>query len=394
VNAGVNKGAPLLMISELFLPTKGGTAVWFDEVYRRLGGKEIHIVTAEVPGSADHDAGHPNSVHRLRLRRYRWVRPESLVMYWKLFVRSWTLTVRHRFVSVHAGRVLPEGLIAWLVARVMRLKVVIYAHGEEITTWRQSRKFRAMVFVYKHADQIIANSEFTQRELLKLGVAPERVTIISPGVDTQRFRPGLPAEKLRERLGLSNEQKLILLAEGVDTHYAIIGIGPDYDRLSNLAQELGVAARVHFLGPVSMAELPRWYNGADVFAMPNRNITGDTEGFGMVFLEAAACRTPVLAGLAGGTGTAVLDGITGIRVDGSQVTAVVGGLRSLLIDIQLSNRMARAAYARATSEFSWDAVAEKTASLESALRRTPIVADNAATGGQGDSIGNGRRNQQ
>jgi phosphatidylinositol alpha-1,6-mannosyltransferase len=75
----------LLVLTELFLPTKGGTAVWFDEVYRRLGGKEIHVVTASVPGAEAHDRDHPNSVHRVRLARHWWLRPESLAMYAKLF---------------------------------------------------------------------------------------------------------------------------------------------------------------------------------------------------------------------------------------------------------------------------------------------------------------------
>ena len=75
----------LLVLTELFLPTKGGTAVWFAEVYRRLGGKEIHIVTADVPGSERADAENPNTIHRLDLRRVAWLKPESLLMYWRLF---------------------------------------------------------------------------------------------------------------------------------------------------------------------------------------------------------------------------------------------------------------------------------------------------------------------
>ncbi|MGH8631854.1 MAG: hypothetical protein ACREU7_13970, partial [Burkholderiales bacterium] len=87
----------LLVLTELFLPTKGGTAVWFDEVYRRLGGKEIHVVTAQVPGAEAHDRNHPNSVHRVRLVRQWWLRPESLGMYAMLLARSLALFWRHRF---------------------------------------------------------------------------------------------------------------------------------------------------------------------------------------------------------------------------------------------------------------------------------------------------------
>jgi phosphatidylinositol alpha-1,6-mannosyltransferase len=376
---------PVLVITELYLPTKGGTAVWFDEVYRRLGGKELHVVTADVPGAAEHDATHPNSVHRLSLRRHWWLKPESLAMYARFFFKSLGLALHHRFQAVHAGRVLPEGLVAWLVARIARIPVVIYAHGEEITTWRQPAKFRVMRFVYRHADRLVANSEFTRDELVKIGVAPERITLIYPGVDIDRFRPGLQFDDLRASIGIASAQRLILSvgrlsrrkgfdqliralpavrATGQDAHYALIGIGEDWEHLHALAKENGVEHFVHFLGHVPMDDLPRWYNACDVFAMPNREINGDTEGFGMVFIEAAACGKAALAGDAGGTGAAVVDQVTGLRVRGAKVESVARGLVALLEDVAQGGNMARAATARARSEFSWSAVADRTLELE------------------------------
>ncbi|HYP67453.1 MAG TPA: glycosyltransferase family 4 protein, partial [Thiobacillaceae bacterium] len=294
-----------LVLTELFLPTKGGTAVWFDEVYRRLGDKTTHIVTAAVPGAAEHDRDHPNTVHRLDLRRVAWLRPESLLMYARLFTRALWLAATRRFTAVHAGRALPEGLVAWAVARLTFHKAVIYAHGEELTTWGQGRKYQAMRFALRHADRVIANSEFTRDELVKMGVNPERITLIYPGVDVERFRPGLPCDDLKESIGLTANQKLILSVgrlsrrkgfdmvirvlpelsrKGLDVRFALIGIGEDLGYLRGLAEELGVADKVNFLGHVQMRDLPRWYNACDVFAMPNREIDGDTEGFGMVFL--------------------------------------------------------------------------------------------------------------
>ena len=79
-----------------------------------------------------------------------------------------------------------------------------------------------------------------------------------------------------------------LLRRGINVRYAIIGIGEDRGYLESLAHESGVPGQVHLLGHVSPEDLPRWYNACDVFAMPNREINGDTEGFGMVFLEAEA----------------------------------------------------------------------------------------------------------
>ena len=373
-----------LVITELYLPTKGGTAVWFDEVYRRVGGKEIHVVTADVPGAAEHDASHANSVHRVRLIRRWWLRPESLTMYVKLLARSLSLALSNRFDAVHAGRVLPEGLVAWAVARLIRKPLVVYAHGEEITTWRQPGKLRAMAFVYRHAERVVANSDFTRDELLKLGVKAERIVLIHPGVDVDRFTGGLEIKDLLQSLGLSKNQKLIvstgrlsrrkgfdqviralpgLVSDGVDAHYAIIGIGEDDRYLRDLANSEGVQDRVHMLGHVSAEVLPRWYNAADVFAMPNREINGDNEGFGMVFIEAGACGAPVVAGDAGGTGSAVVDGETGLRINGDDVNTVAEAIHCLCTDSEMARAMARRAAKRARDRFSWDHVAERTMAL-------------------------------
>ena len=374
-----------LVFTELFLPTKGGTAVWFDEVYRRLGDRGTHILTARVPGCEEHDRPHANQVHRLGLYHSIWLRPSSLPIYTKFFAAGLWLGLRNRFDAIHAGRVLPEGWVGLRLARLLRLPLVIYAHGEEITTWRRSpRRLRAMAHAYRRADRVIANSDFTRDRLLELGVDAGRISIIHPGVDLKRFHPGQQVTDLRQGLGLGMEQKLILsvgrlsrrkgfdqvirslpalLRSGVDVHYAVIGIGEDHAHLRQLATEQGVAERVHLLGHVEPADLPRWYCAADLLAMPNREIDGDTEGFGMVFVEAAACGTTSLAGQAGGTGAAVLHEETGLRVDGDDQEAVMHALDRLLGDDELRQRLARAARLRAESELSWERVAERTAAL-------------------------------
>ncbi|HHM06045.1 MAG TPA: glycosyltransferase family 4 protein [Gammaproteobacteria bacterium] len=342
------------MLTEIFLPTKGGTAVSFDDDFRRLGGKEVHIVTAAVPGAADFDRTHPNTVHRLVLQRHRWLKPESALMYARFFGRALRLALTRPVKAAFAGRALPEGITALAVGRLRRVPVLIYAHGEELTGWGRGRKFKAMCFALRHADWILANSDFTRNTLVNLiGVRPERIALIYPTVDETRFRPGLPGGDLRRSIGVGKDQKLILsvgrlqrrkgfdntlralpkvIERGIDVHYALIGIGEDQAYLRNLASGLGVSRRVHFLGHVSYEDLPRWYNACDVFAMPNRDIDGDTEGFGLVFLEAAACAKPALAGRAGGTGSAVVDGETGLRIDGEKVDDIAAALVRLLSD--------------------------------------------------------------
>lgn len=372
-----------LVITELFMPTKGGTAVWFDEVYRRLGGKCIHIITSLVPGSDKHDSGHPNSIHRLNLKRYRWMKPESLGMYIKLFLYSFKVAFTEPVNTVHAGRVLPEGMIALLIGRIFHKPVVVYAHGEEITTWVTPLKSRILGFVYRNVDKVIANSDYTKRLLLDMKVKSERIELIYPGVDISRFRPEADTRKLKERIQAGHSKLILsvgrlarrkgfdqvirsipyLVDRSIDVHYAIIGIGEDLDYLEELAEKLGISDRVHLLGHVDPDELPLWYNVADVFAMPNREVNGDTEGFGMVYIEAAACGVPSVAGNAGGTGSAVIHGETGYRVDGDQLMQVATVLEKMLTESELAAKLGERALERAREEFSWEAIALRTKSL-------------------------------
>jgi phosphatidylinositol alpha-1,6-mannosyltransferase len=363
----------LLMVTELFLPTKGGTAVSFDDDFRRLGGKEVHVITAEVPGAVEFDRNHPNSIHRLLFKRHEWLKPESLLIYSKLFLQSLWLTVTRRITAVFAGRALPEGLVALIVARLTRRPVLIYAHGEELTGWGRGRKFQVMCFTMRRANWLLANSDNTRDTLVSLiGVEPQRVALTYPTVDENRFQPGRPDDKLRSAIGLEGKKKLILSVgrlqrrkgfdtvirslpvlreQGLDVEYALIGIGEDLDYLQGLAGELGVSDRVHFLGHVSYEDLPRWYNTCDLFAMPNRDIDGDTEGFGLVFLEAAASGKPAVAGKAGGTGSAVVENVTGLRVDGENIIEVAAALAHLLDNPPVSATMGQAARERVLANF-------------------------------------------
>jgi len=305
-------------------------------------------------------------------------------MYGRFFFKSLALAVTHRFDAIHAFRALPEGLVAWLVARLSFRPVLIYAHGEELTTWGRGGKYKAMRFALRHADQVIANSEHTRDTLRDMGVAPGKITLIYPGVDVAVFKPGLDTSGLRENLGIPPDAKLVfsvgrlsrrkgfdqviraiarLRKGGMNVHYVLAGTGEDWDYLAGLIKEHYLHGIAHMIGAVADPDLPRWMNACDVFAMPNREINGDNEGFGMVFIEASACGKPVLAGNAGGTGAAVQDGLTGLRVEGTSLDDVVEGLTRLLSGNDDVREMGLSGILRVQAKFAWERVADKTLAL-------------------------------
>jgi phosphatidylinositol alpha-1,6-mannosyltransferase len=213
--------------------------------------------------------------------------------------------------------------------------------------------------------------------------------VIPPGVDTARFRPLDQAAKaaMRSRLGLPHEGRLVMSISRLvrrkgmdvliraaallaparpDLCVAIGGGGRDRDRLERLARDTG--APVRLLGRVPDEDLPGAFACADVFAMLCRDRWArlEQEGFGIVFVEAAACEVPQVAGDSGGARDAVIDGETGILVRRpGDPTEVAAALARLLDDDSLRRRMGVAGRARVVRELDYDSLA---AQLSSALK--------------------------
>ncbi len=252
--------------------------------------------------------------------------------------------------------------MGWAVARLTFRPVVIYAHGEELTTWGRGGKFKAMRFALRHGDRVIANSEHTRDTLLGMGVDRDRIAAdlsgrrcrgVSAGARHGRIaREHWPraGEKFVFSVGrLSRRKGFDRLIEAVAQlrrgwpagHFALAGIGDDQDYLADHDRGTRVARSCALARRVERDDLPRWMNACDVFAMPNREIDGDNEGFGMVFIEAAACGKPDRRD-GGWDRSGGQDGVTGFRVDGNDVAAVTMALIRLLADPELARRMGEA----------------------------------------------------
>jgi len=157
--------------------------------------------------------------------------------------------------------------------------------------------------------------------------------------------------------------------------YVLVGTGEELASLTTLARELGVHDSVVFAGNVLDQELAAYYAACDVFIMPNRQIDSDIEGFGIVYLEAGAAGKPVIGGKSGGTDDAIVDGVTGIRVDGNSSVEIADAVVDLLSAPDRAKTMGQRGRQRVESEFAWDAVVARTRQIA-----TMIAAEARANG--------------
>ena len=271
-----------------------------------------------------------------------------------------------------------------LVGLRLRHRYGVVLHGAEVTVpGRIPGPNLALRRVLRNATLVISAGSYPLTEAARNAGRSLPATNDPPGVDPERFHP-LPADRrrdIRARLGLP-EDGLVVLGlsrlvprKGFDVLLraagrlanddrefvvAIAGGGRDRARLERIAADTGAPAR--FLGRVGDDDLPDLYGAADVFAMLCRNrwLGLEQEGFGVVFLEAAATGIAQLAGASGGAAEAVVDGVTGFVVDPpTDVEAVTDRLGRLLDDAGLRGRLGEAARARAVDAFATDVLAAR-----------------------------------
>jgi phosphatidyl-myo-inositol dimannoside synthase len=361
-----------LLVTNDFPPKIGGIQSLLWEWWRRLPPDRFAVLTSPYAGAMQFDEAQPFAVERV---------PELVLLPHPIMVRRVDdLARRFGAELVVLDPAVPLGLIG----PSLELPYDVVLHGAEVTVpGRLPGSKQALAHVLRNARHVVAAGSYPAREAERAAGRALPTTVVPPGVDVERFRPlsaseradarrafGLPLDgqivlgvsRLVPRKGFDNAIRAaaVLAPTHPDLVLAIAGSGRDEHRLKRLAAE--VAAPVQFLGRVPNDDLPRLYGCADVFTMLCRNRWAglEQEGFGIVFVEAAACGVPQVAGDSGGAAEAVADGETGLVVrEPDDVGEAVGALRRLLDDDAERERMGQAARRRAESEFSYDVLAAR-----------------------------------
>jgi phosphatidyl-myo-inositol dimannoside synthase len=363
---------PHLLVTNDFPPKLGGIQSYLWELWRRLPPDSFTVLTTPHDDAGAWDAAQPFRIER--------VTQKMLLPTTAMVRRIDALAAKTGARLVMLDPALPVGRVG---PRLL-LPYGVVLHGAEVTVpGRLPITRRQLGRVLHSAVEVIAAGGYPADEAELAAGRSLPVTVVPPGVDTERFRP-LDREqraKARARFGLPEDGRVILslsrlvprkgmdvLIEAAarlvptrpDLVVAIGGSGRDRSRLDRLLSR--TRAPVRMLDRVPDDDLAELYGCADVFAMLCRDRWGglEKEGFGIVFLEAAACGVPQVAGDSGGAAEAVADGETGLVVGRpAEVSAVAAALAELLDDPDRRRSMGAAARDRIVAEFGYDRLASR-----------------------------------
>jgi len=367
-----------LLVTNDYLPKTGGIQVYLHELWRRLeDGRAVVLSASSQEDATSFDASSDVAIERV-------ANATLFLPTWKAYRAIEDAIERHQPDLVLFDPAWPLGLLG---PRLSRPYGVIL-HGAEVTIpARLPFVASSLRYVLKRAEVAICAGTYPEEEARRNAAENLCPTIqIPPGVDVARFVPlgDVQRSDVRREMGFDDDEFLVasysrlVPRKGMDTlirasallakkypqfRVAIGGAGRDLARLERLA--IKSRAPVTFLGRVDDDALPRWIASSDLMVMDCRSrwLGLEQEGFGIVFVEAAACGVAQVAGLSGGSHEAVRDGVTGDVVENTRsARALANVIESLMLESERRHSFAQRSREMVLSEFSWDRLAEKLSS--------------------------------
>jgi phosphatidylinositol alpha-1,6-mannosyltransferase len=377
----------------------GGISRWMAELALGYPADTLTVSTGTLDGAAATDHQLPQRIDRIGVHADRLRTVPGLLAWCR---RAVALAREPGVRFAWCDSVRPSGYPARWAFQRADVPYGIIMHGGDLLTLgtkvaQRPFKRRVMRSILGGASVFVANSNWTAaraRSLftaLELDAASSRIHIVPLGTDPVRWRPDpAAAAAFRRRRGLPAGPWLVTVArlveyKGIDTairvlallaadhpslRYAVIGRGPDAVRLRALSTELGVSDRVHLLTDVADDELVAGYSLGDVYVGLTRETPTDVEGFGISFVEAAACGLPVVAMRSGGIPDAVRDGETGMLLEPGALAAAVAAVDQLLKRRDLASRMGQAGRELVERQLNWDRVVRDMQEIAATFGRT------------------------
>jgi len=282
---------------------------------------------------------------------------------------------QEKIEHVLVGHILPLGSATYLVSKTIKIKYTVFLHGMDLSfAIINLRKKWLTGKILKNADKIICvNSYVAEMTKQAFPDTESKIIIVNPGIENNAKPNEQHLAKLKERYNLEN--KIVLLSvgrlvkrKGFDTIieampavlkkmpnliYIILGDGEEQKNYELQITNYKLKNEVLIINNASDQERDLWYNVCDIFIMPSRNINGDFEGFGIVYLEANLAGKPVIAGRGGGVGDAVIDGLNGLLVDPEDINQITSAVIKLAEDQSLRQKLGEQGKMRVIGDFNW-----------------------------------------
>lgn len=340
----------ILLVTNDLGPRAGGIESFVLSLVERVPKGCLIIYTSTQKGSAPFDAQLLERFGAVVIRdRAKILLPTPRVNH-----RAVKILKQYQIKTVWFGAAAPLALMAKQLRTSGATNIVALSHGHEIW-WAKIPILKQLLRkIIKDVDHLGYLGQFTKSEIVKASNQIDKFVQIAPGIDTDHFMPKSARADLIKKYRLEDrrvivsvgrlvhrkgQDKLIeslpkILQSFPDAVLLLVGEGPIKQMLKNTAKQLGVTNQVIFAGRVQHIDLPDYICLGEVFAMPVRSrFAGlEVEGLGIVYLEASACGLPVIVGNSGGATDAVIDGVTGLLVDGSDIDQIADAVCKLLTD--------------------------------------------------------------
>ncbi len=366
---------PIVFIVPEFPPSEGGVGSYLFEIIQNIKDRKVNVIAPTSEGCEDFDAKQSFEITRVTLPRIHSLPfSNQLATFIPIWGYFWELIRVPRSVTIVCGSAHPvHMLLSWLLKKIKGINFIVVNYGLDIL-FPQTRPYRGIFNKLLRASDIVITISQASAEINRsIGVNPAKLRIISPPINSSKFKDEFTPEQVLEKYNLYGKKIILSVGrlierKGFDTviralpqilkcepnaRYLIVGRGKDEKSLKALVTEIGLQDHVIFAGFVPDTELAAYYSACDVFVMISRELTknGDIEGFGIVFLEANYFGKPVVGGRSGGVVDAIVDGRTGLLVDPTSPVEVSTAIVQLLQNKELATSFGKWGRSRVITSF-------------------------------------------
>jgi teichuronic acid biosynthesis glycosyltransferase TuaC len=314
----------------------------------------------------------------LRLPGKRFHGLSCYSMTWGIEKSMHSIITEFRPHAIHAHMATPVGYVGLILKKKYHLPLICSLRGSDVHTYpnfgRLSMHLTAKVL--SETDQLVSVSSALKTEVETIAKPKEEIKVVYNGCDINAFKfNGRDRNAIRNKMQLSAQDKVIIFVGGIvrskgiyelvnafinlvnkykHLHLIILGNGPEYTTIKNIAFFKGLTNKIHLAGNIPHDEISQWLSASDIFVLPSYN-----EGLPNAVLEAMACSLPVVATKVGGIPEAIEDGQSGMLILKEDTDSLRKAICHLLNNEELAKQMGRNGRRIVEQQFSWPKNAEK-----------------------------------